>query len=127
MKQHPLLYALIGFILGGLVVSVAVKYLPQQQPQMTMHHDEHHEVMMSEMTTQLKDKKGDEFDSLFLAHMIDHHQAAVDMSKLAPANAKHDELKKLCADIIAAQEKEIAQMKQWQKDWGYSSEHKMQH
>ena len=123
MKQHPILFALIGFILGGLVVSVACS--SQQTP--AAKHDGPHEVMMSEMTTQLKDKKGDDFDALFLAHMIEHHQAAVDRSKLSPTNAKHDELKKLSADIIAAQEKEIAQMKQWQKDWGYSAEHKMQH
>ena len=125
MKQHPLLYGLIGFILGGLVVSIAVKYLPSQTPK--MDHAAHQETMMSDMTKQLKDKTGDDFDSLFLAHMIDHHQAAVDMSRLSPANAKHEELKKLSADIIAAQEKEIAQMKQWQTEWGYSSEHKMQH
>jgi uncharacterized protein (DUF305 family) len=126
MKQHPILYALIGFILGGLVVSVAAKFLPYQQ---TAHqqHEAHKEVMMSEMTTQLKDKKGDDYDALFLAHMIEHHQAAVDMSKLSPTNAKHEELKKMSADIIAAQEKEIAQMKQWQTDWGYSGEHKMNH
>ena len=127
MKQHPLLYALIGFIAGGLVVSVAVKWLPSSPQSPKMDHAAHQEVMMSEMTTQLKDKKGDDYDALFLAHMIEHHQAAVDMSKLSPTNAKHEELKKMSTDIIAAQEKEIAQMKQWQKDWGYSGEHKMQH
>ena len=62
---------------------------------------------------------GDDFDSLFISHMIEHHQAAVDMSRLSAANAKHDEIKRLSAEIIAAQEKEIGQMKQWQSDWGY--------
>jgi len=78
-----------------------------------------HEVLMSEMTTSLRDKKGDDYDKLFIAHMIEHHQAAVDMSRLSAANAKHDEIKRLSTEIIAAQEKEIAQMRQWQKDWGY--------
>jgi uncharacterized protein (DUF305 family) len=34
--------------------------------------------------------------------------------------AKHPELQALGKAIIEAQNKEIAQMKQWQKDWGYS-------
>lgn len=125
MKQNPLLYAVIGAMFGGLAVFAVLhvfaplESLPKQAA--------HQEVMMSEMTSQLKGKKGDDFDALFIAHMIDHHQAAVDMAKLSPTNARHDELKKLSADIIAAQEKEIAQMKQWQKDWGYSAEHKMHH
>jgi uncharacterized protein (DUF305 family) len=123
MKTQPLLFGLIGFILGGLVVSIAAKWTPSSQP----NHPAQHEVMMSEMTTMLQPLKGDDYDAMFLTHMIEHHQAAVDMSKLSPTNAKHEELKKLSADIIAAQEKEIAQMKQWQRDWGYSGEHNMQH
>jgi uncharacterized protein (DUF305 family) len=76
---------------------------------------------MSEMTTSLKEKKGDEYDALFIAHMIEHHQAAVDMSRLSEQNAKHDEIKQLSREIIAAQEKEIAQMRAWQQQWGYST------
>lgn len=122
MKQHPLLYGLIGFILGGLVVSIAVKWLPQPQ-----HQTSQPEVLMSQMTTMLKPLKGDDFDKMFLTHMIEHHQAAVDMSRLSAGQAKHDELKKLSTDIIAAQEKEIQQMRDWQKAWGYADGHKMQH
>ncbi|HVF48372.1 MAG TPA: DUF305 domain-containing protein [Pyrinomonadaceae bacterium] len=76
---------------------------------------------MSEMTSSLSEKKGDEYDKMFIQHMIEHHQAAVDMSRHSAANAKHDEIKRLSSEIIAAQEKEIAQMKQWQKDWGYDA------
>jgi uncharacterized protein (DUF305 family) len=129
MKQHPLLYALIGFIVGGLVVSAAGRWLPTQQ-QGAEQAPARQEALMSDMTNQLKDKKGDDFDSLFISHMIEHHQAAVDMSRLSAANAKHDEIKKLSAEIIAAQEKEIGQMKQWQKDWGYAADaggHHMHH
>jgi uncharacterized protein (DUF305 family) len=86
-----------------------------------------HEVTMSEMTSSLRDKKGDDFDSLFIAHMIEHHQAAVDMARLSEQNAKHEEIKKLSREIIAAQEKEIQQMRDWQKQWGYSADHKGGH
>jgi len=62
--------------------------------------------------------------------MIDHHQSAVNMAQLSAKNAKHREIKQLSNDIIAAQEKEINQMQQWQKVWGYpvySSGHEMSH
>ena len=52
--------------------------------------------------------------------MIPHHQGAIDMAKYL-TNAKHDELKKLGAEIIGAQANEIAQMEKWMKDWGYTS------
>jgi uncharacterized protein (DUF305 family) len=51
--------------------------------------------------------------------MISHHQSAIDMAKLAQQNAKHDEVKTLAGNIITAQTAEIAQMKEWQLQWGY--------
>jgi uncharacterized protein (DUF305 family) len=72
-------------------------------------------MMMGEELTGLK---GTEFDKKFLELMIEHHQQAVDMSKYADTNASHRELKGLAKAVIAAQEAEIAQMKQWQSEWG---------
>jgi len=70
---------------------------------------------MSEMTSMLLDKKGDAYDQMFISHMIEHHQAAVDMAKLSEANAKHDEIKTLSREIIVAQDKEIQQTRGWQQ------------
>jgi uncharacterized protein (DUF305 family) len=64
---------------------------------------------------------GDDYDRMFIANMIEHHKGAVDMAKLAQANAKHQELKDMADAIIAAQSKEITDMETWQKDWGYPS------
>ena len=114
MGKQQFAFGSIGFLLGVLVVSLAA--CGASTPPL-----EKHEVMMSEMTTSLKEKKGDEYDALFIAHMIEHHQAAVDMSRLSEQNAKHDEIKQLSREIIAAQEKEIAQMRAWQQQWGYST------
>ena len=72
-------------------------------------------MMMGEELTGLK---GFEFDKKFLELMIEHHQQAVDMSKYADTNASHQELKNLAGAVITAQEAEIAQMKQWQTEWG---------
>ncbi|HCH34181.1 MAG: hypothetical protein UY35_C0005G0018 [Candidatus Saccharibacteria bacterium GW2011_GWC2_48_9] len=113
METKPLIYGLIGFFIGGLMVSIAA----------TLQGDATHtnEVSMSQMTEELRDKKGDEYDKAFISHMIAHHEAAVEMSQLSADRATHQELKKLSVDIVSAQQKEIAQMKQWQKDWGYMS------
>ena len=48
--------------------------------------------------------------------MIPHHQGAVDMAKFL-TGAQHPELQKMGQDIITAQNKEIEQMKKWQKEW----------
>ncbi len=73
--------------------------------------------MMSSMNAQLQGKVGDQFDQVFLAEMIVHHQGAVEMAKLALTNAKHKEIRDLANAIIAAQNKEISDMKSWQKSW----------
>lgn len=121
MINKPLLTAIIGFILGGLLVSVVAT--TQSQPQQSTTGTKHDmgDMTMSGMTSSLVGKTGDGYDSAFIQEMIEHHEGAVEMAKLSASRAKHDEIKKLSQDIITAQEKEIAQMKQWQANWGYDS------
>jgi uncharacterized protein (DUF305 family) len=52
-------------------------------------------------------------DHDFVAHMIPHHEGAVEMAKVELKYGKDAKLRKLAKDIVAAQEKEIAFMKQW--------------
>lgn len=112
METKSLLFGIGGLLLGGLIVSVAATFEP---PKTAMTHD----TSMTQMTDTLKGKTGDDYDKTFLQQMIAHHQAAVDMAKVAQTNAKHSEIKQLSSDIIAAQEKEINKMRQWQTQWGY--------
>lgn len=56
-------------------------------------------------------------DLRFLDAMTPHHQGAVVMAKEAQQKSKRPEIKKLAAEIIKAQDTEIAQMKQWRKAW----------
>ena len=74
---------------------------------------------MAGMTEKLKGLTGDAFDKAFLSSMIEHHQSAINMAYPGQTNAQHEEVKTLTKAIVDAQSKEIAQMKQWQKDWGY--------
>lgn len=73
------------------------------------------------MTAELEGKTGDDFDKTFLSLMIEHHESAVAMAKSGPTNAQRQELKDLTQAIIDAQSKEINQMRQWQREWGYNS------
>jgi uncharacterized protein (DUF305 family) len=62
--------------------------------------------------------KADEgYDLRFIQAMIPHHEAAVTMAKDLAQKTKRPALQKLAKDIIASQQVEIDQMKQWQKAW----------
>jgi len=122
MQTKPLLYGLIGFFLGGLIVAIAATTFNKPgQDNASNTNTSMSSMSMDAMTDDLKNKTGDEFDKAFISSMIAHHEGAVEMAKLSAKNAKHEEIKSLSNDIITAQEKEITEMKQWQMDWGYSS------
>ncbi len=112
MDTKPLLYGIIGFLLGGFIVSLAATTFDKPS-------DSDKSMTMSEMSSSLEGKAGDEFDKAFIAGMIEHHEGAVEMAELAKDNAKHDEIKQMSDDIIKAQTDEINRMKQWQTNWGY--------
>ena len=57
------------------------------------------------------------FELQFLDSMIAHHQGAVEMAMLADNRAAHPEIKELAANIIDAQEREIAKMAEWRNGW----------
>lgn len=54
----------------------------------------------------------------FIKGMIPHHQGAIDMAKVVLAHGKDPETRKLAQEIVAAQEKEIAMMRDWLKKRG---------
>jgi uncharacterized protein (DUF305 family) len=116
METKSLTFGIIGFLIGGLVVSIAATQL--DKPSNTK---ESSEMSMSQMTDDLGKKTGDDFDKAFISSMIEHHQGAIDMAKLAEKNAKHDEIKNMSNDIMTAQSTEIDMMKKWQTEWGYGN------
>lgn len=132
MKKESILYGIIGLLLGVVLMGFTATYAVNNEHQgmmrvMGVGDDKINSIAdnsmgMDMMTESLKGKTGDEFDKLFISEMIVHHQGAIDMAKLTKDNAKHDEIKKLGDDIIAAQTKEISEMQQWQLLWGYPTD-----
>ena len=128
MQTKPLLYGLIGFFIGGFIVSLAATTFDKPATRKTAENDSSmSSKSMDDMTTELKNKTGDAYDRAFIVSMIAHHEGAVEMAQLSAANAKHEEIKELSKVIIAAQAAEIDQMKQWLKDWGYAAGGTSQH
>jgi uncharacterized protein (DUF305 family) len=75
-----------------------------------------HSGMMGVQTDLTALKNASDFDRVFMAQMIPHHQMAVMMSSM-PLNSSHPELRSLAQAIIKSQTAEINQMQQWSQAW----------
>ena len=74
--------------------------------------------MMSAMDKMSKDMAAvpmtGDADRDFVGMMLPHHQGAIDMAKYELAHGKDPAMLKLARAIVAAQDKEVAEMKAWQ-------------
>lgn len=130
MKKE-FLYAITGMIVGIVIATATASWAvnADQRNMMQMmgmntarvqDSDAGHMGMsMNQMSAELENRRGDDFDKNFIAMMIAHHQGALDMARLAETRAKHDEVKKMSEEIISAQTKEIGTMQAWQLKWNY--------
>jgi uncharacterized protein (DUF305 family) len=80
---------------------------------MTTTQTDHYAPAMKTMHENMMVTPTGDADVDFVRGMIPHHQGAIDMAKILLEKGKDPELKKLAADIIKAQETEIAFMKDW--------------
>jgi uncharacterized protein (DUF305 family) len=117
----------LGLVLVGIIVGVAAAsvFRPEtrspgmhRMPDGTMMmndgtHAQSMQGMMMDMSANLRDKSGAEFDQEFLREMIVHHQGAVDMAALVLEKSQQPKLRSFAEAIIAAQSTEIGQMNAW--------------
>ncbi len=57
-------------------------------------------------------------DRDFVAGMIPHHQGAIDMAKFELQYGQDPAMRRLATNILAAQQREIAEMRSWQAKHG---------
>ncbi|MGF6374133.1 uncharacterized protein (DUF305 family) [Paraburkholderia sp. RAU6.4a] len=129
MKNLRALRALCVF--GGLAFAAAA--LPahaqhQGMPGMDMPDSAHTDAGASTQAFKAADERmmhemsapeytGDA-DRDFVAHMIPHHQGAIEMAQAELKYGKDPEIKRLARNIIKAQHDEIAFMRRWQEKRG---------
>ncbi len=125
MNKNAVITLVIGLIIGiGGTVGVTALVDNDKSNESTSSQSQtattsNTSMTMADMNKELATKTGSDFDKTFIEMMIQHHQGAIEMAKLSETRADRQEIKTLSQNIIAAQEKEIADMKQWQMDWGF--------
>lgn len=73
--------------------------------------------MMGDQTDLESLKSANPFDKAFIEEMIPHHQMAIMMAQMLENSTTRPEMKKLAANIIEAQSREIEQMRGWYAQW----------
>lgn len=113
MKQNnPLLYGVIGVIIGGVIVwFLAANAVNNNMTGMMQ--------IMGMRQTSSQNTRGmmGNIDQHFIEQMIPHHEDAIAMADIALEKSLRQEIKSLANDIKRTQSQEIEQMSKWYKDW----------
>jgi uncharacterized protein (DUF305 family) len=123
MNQNTILIAVITLLLGGIG-----GYLIADQDNCAMEGMGHSTVVTDDKeinTMPMGNMAGMDHGAMmvssereFVVGMIPHHQEAVDTAKEVLARGgSNEQVVVLVNEIIAAQETEIAMLKQWHEDW----------
>lgn len=105
-------------VIGALAFSIAALSISL----LSNKADHDHSSMMDGMNHSSAGKVLSSSDAMFLQMMIPHHEQAIVMSDLALKISKNKELLDLAAQIKAAQNPEIVQMKKWLADDGHGED-----
>jgi len=84
-------------------------------PMMAMSEEDMSTMGMVEDPRQLANEEP--FDRAFIDNMIPHHESAIAMAEVALQESENPEIREIAQDIVDAQEREIAQMREWREEW----------
>jgi uncharacterized protein (DUF305 family) len=84
-------------------------------PTMEMSEEDMSTMGMVEDPRQLANEEP--FDRAFIDNMIPHHESAIAMAEVALQESENPEIREIAQDIVDAQEREIAQMREWREEW----------
>lgn len=90
---------------------------PPLVPGVSAEHEGAGHSMSSPSMQRLHAAHSADFERGFLTAMIEHHQGAVDMSRMALDRMQRPEVRAAAEKIIADQREEIAQMRLWLTRW----------
>ncbi|NCN52767.1 DUF305 domain-containing protein [Candidatus Parcubacteria bacterium] len=108
MKQTTIIVLVLGALLLGGVVGVYMTTMSNQEPESNdsvavMDHGDSMHVTS---------------EKAFLEGMIPHHQEAIDTAREVLARGgTTEEIRTLATNVVAAQESEVASMKEWYRAW----------
>lgn len=113
-----------------LITAVGISSIAFAAPEMTgdqnmnMNKSDHKVMMMDKNMKTMDEKmvkslgpKDATYDKRFMDLMIAHHEGGIMMAKDALDKSDRPEIKEMAQKIIDSQEKEIQQMKEWEKTW----------
>jgi len=115
MKLTSKSLALVTALSAGISLGTPPLTLGADDP--PAHSEDARHAEASPPTQKLNALNGEAFESTFLDQMIQHHQMAVQMAKLAQSRADRPEIKEMAQNIISSQSEEIKQMTQWLSQW----------
>lgn len=112
--RQALLMAIAAAVTTSFVLVDRPAIAQDTQAEMKAFTDAHHKMLMT-----MEDMKptGDA-DKDFVMMMMPHHQGAIDMAEVELKYGKDPKLRQMAEEIIAAQKKEIEEMKKWQQKNG---------
>ena len=97
-----------------------LKAIKQQQygtAEVPMEMSSEEMQMMGTMQDPSQLANADPFDAAFIDAMIPHHESAIEMAQVAQENTSNPQIRELAQGIVAAQQAEIQQMKDWRQEW----------
>jgi uncharacterized protein (DUF305 family) len=112
---RPVLIAILAVTLVTPGVQAAEMKMPMKSHTHAQGFEAENDAAMADMMEAMAVKPSGNPDKDFARMMLAHHRGAVAMAKTELKYGKDSELRALSAGIVAAQEKEIAQMEAWLK------------